>query len=328
MPTEDDPLNMARAYWQSRVILTAAELDLFTQLHTKPMSAARLAAIVGLDLRAATRLLDCLITFGLLAKDQDVYWVTSAGEPLSSRHPETILPMVLHLNHLWGNWSGLTEAVRKGGNPARSTVTEWSGKEQKAFIGAMHVMGRRLAQELAAAYDLRPFHCLLDVGGASGSYTIAFLRRNPELHAVLFDLPEVIPLAKERLIEEGLLHRVRLTAGDFYQDELPGGCDLALLSAIIHQNSPAENLELFQKVQRALAPGGVLLIRDHIMEESRTHPPTGALFALNMLVNTRGGDTYTMSELTALLEAAGFQRIRLVRRGEKMDCLVEAQKPL
>ena len=91
------------------------------------------------------------------------------------------------------------------------------------------------------------------------------------MKAIIFDLKEVIPLAQERLQEEGLLDRVEFAAGDFYQDELPTGCDLALLSAIIHQNSIEENVNLFLKIHRALEPGGVILIRDHIMDESRTN---------------------------------------------------------
>ena len=148
------------------------------------------------------------------------------------------------------------------------------------------------------------------------------------MKAVLFDLPNVIPMAEVRLGTEDLQDRVELVSGDFYKDELPQGCDLTLLSAIIHQNSPKENVELYRRIYRALEPGGVVLIRDHIMDESRTSPPGGALFALNMLVNTSGGDTYTFSEIKVTLEEAGFMEVRLLRVGERMDCLVEARKPL
>ena len=146
------------------------------------------------------------------------------------------------------------------------------------------------------------------------------------MRAVIFDFAPVLALAKKRLTAEGFLDRVELAAGDFYQDELPGGCDLALLSAIIHQNSPAQNVELYKKIYRALEPGGVVLIRDHIMDESRTQPPAGAMFALNMLVNTSGGDTFTFGEVKETLEAAGFGEVKQVRAGERMDGLVEGRK--
>ena len=316
-----------REFLKSRVILTAAALDIFTILHGKPATIRQLAGRLRLQPRGATRLLDCLVTLGLLEKRNEGYSLTSSGEFLSSHRPDTILPMVLHLNSLWDSWSGLTETVKRGKNPKRTVIRERDTKSVKAFIGAMHVVGRSLAAEIAASYETGRFSRLLDIGGGSGTYTIAFLKKDPKMTAVLFDLKRVIPMARARLRAEGLLKRVKLMAGDFYRDELPSGCNLALLSAIIHQNSPAENLALFRKIRRALDPGGALLIRDHIMDESRTNPPAGALFALNMLVNTDGGDTYTFAEVKKGLERAGFLDVRLVRIGERMDCLVEARKP-
>jgi SAM-dependent methyltransferase len=316
-----------RAFVKSRVILTAAALDIFTILHGKPATARQLAGRLRLQPRGTTRVLDCLVTLGLLEKRNEAYSLTSSGELLSSRHPETILPMVLHLDALWDSWGGLTETVKRGKNPKRAVIRERDTKSLKAFIGAMHVVGRNLAAGIVASYDAGGFSRLLDIGGGSGTYTIAFLKKDSKMTAVLLDLKRVIPMARERLRAEGLLKRVKLAASDFYKDELPSGCDLALLSAIIHQNSPGENLALFRKIRRALEPGGALLIRDHIMDESRTSPPAGALFALNMLVNTAGGDTYTFSEVKKGLERAGFVDVRLVRTGERMDCLVEARRP-
>jgi SAM-dependent methyltransferase len=316
----------ARQFQKARVILTAAELDVFGGLQAEPGTAAELAARLGLDPRATARLLDCLVGFGLLAKAEGCYRTTEAASLLASAHPESLRPLLLHMSHIWRNWSHLTEAVRRGANPDRQKATE--GRETlEAFIGAMHANARTLAAEVALAYDAGRFERLLDIGGGSGTYTIALLRRNPRLAAVLFDLPDVIAMARERLQAEGLQDRVRLVPGDFYADELPPGCDLALLSAIIHQNSPGQNLALFRKVHRALAAGGALLIRDHVMDEDRTHPPGGALFALNMLVGTDGGDTYTFAEVGRALAEAGFGEVRLVRRGERMDGLVEALKP-
>ena len=194
-----------------------------------------------------TRLLDCLITLGLLAKEQDRYRLAPGSEVLSARHPGTIQPMLLHLSHIWKNWSRLTETVREGKNPDLKRIVDSGGEVQEAFIGAMHAVGQELAAEVAAAYDLSPYTKLLDIGGASGTYTMAFLRRNPAMRAVIFDFAPVLALAKKRLAEEGFLDRVELVAGDFYQDELPGGCDLALLSAIIHQNNREQNIALYEE---------------------------------------------------------------------------------
>jgi precorrin-6B methylase 2/predicted transcriptional regulator len=328
MQTHDALLANVRGFMRSRVILTAAALDLFTLVHREPAPARRIATVAGTDPRATTRLLDCLVTFGLLDKKDGLYRTTASGALFSADHPDSIRPMVMHQNRLWDIWSHLTESVRLGANPHRRSVHEEGGESLEAFIGAMHVVGREVAARFAAACAPDRFSRLLDVGGGSGSYTIAFLRRNPAMTAVLFDHPDVIRMAEQRLRTEGLLDRVTLVGGDFYRDELPAGCDVALLSAIIHQNGVVENLDLYRKIHRALAPGGAVIIRDHVMNDDRTDPPAGALFALNMLVATPAGDTYTFAEIRDALENAGFVSARVVLGGggEKMDGLVEARK--
>lgn len=314
-------------YMKTRIVLTAAELDFFTKLDVQPCSAPELAQGLGIDVRATTRVLDSLVVFNLLKKDGGCYSLTERGAILSALHPETMLPMVLHMNNMWDSWSKLTAAVRNGRNPDLQPVTGASDeKVTNAFIGAMQVIGRKLAREIAAACDLKQYRRLLDIGGGSGIYTIAFLEQNPQMQAVIFDLAHVLPIAEGWVDKAGLRDRVWFTPGDFYRDELPGGSDCALLSAIIHQNSTDENIELFRKVYRSLEPGGCLLIRDHVMDESRTKPPAGALFAINMLVGTRGGDTYTFDEVREQLEKAGFTEIKQLRSGERMDCLISAQK--
>ncbi len=327
MEQVDTVRDETRSFMKSRVILTAAELDFFTRLDEKPCDASELAGEKKLNVRATTRVLDCLVAFGLLEKKGGAYKPTENGSLYSKRHPQTILPLVLHMNHLWDIWSDLTDVVKAGKDSSGDSGIRMDHESWKSFIGAMHVSGRKLAQQLASEYDLSRFKRLLDIGGASGTYTIAFLRRNPAMTAVLFDLENVIPMAKERLAEEEIEDRVNLVAGNFHADEMPGGCDLALLSAIIHQNSLEKNLELYTKIYRALEPGGTVLIRDHIMDESRTKPVAGAVFAINMLVNTHGGDTYTFAEVKGGLQKAGFIDVKQLRYGESMDSLVEGRKP-
>jgi len=319
-------LEKVRNFMESRIILTGAELDIFTQIHRGIRTADEIADNNQLDTRAVTRLLDAIVVYGFLTKENGKYQLTPDGLLLSSDHPESTLPMVLHMNELWDAWSHLTETVVHGKNPSRVPRSQKSEKAANAFIGAMHVIGRGLSQKIANSLDLSSYHKLLDIGGASGTYTIAFLNKNPELESVIFDLKPVIPLAEAGIREAGLADRVDMVSGDFYADELPKGFDLALLSAIIHQNNPTQNLALYEKIYRALEPGGTLLIRDHIMEDSRTRPPAGAIFALNMLVGTEGGDTYTFQEVKSTLESAGFVDIQQIQHGENMDCIVTARK--
>jgi SAM-dependent methyltransferase len=312
-------------FWSSRVILTAAELDVFTHLDGGPLTSLEVAHRIGSDPRATDRLLNALVALDLLEKREALFSLSGDGKLLSSNHPKTVLPTLLHYNGLWESWSQLTTVVREG-KPARRTRRKRDDGSRKAFIGAMDSAGRELSLKIADAFDASHFRRLLDIGGASGTYTIAFLRKNTQMTGVLFDLPQVIAIAREKLKNEGLTDRVVVMPGDYNNDPLPTGCDLALLSAVIHQNSPSENLDLFTKIQRALEPGGVLLIRDFVMDSTRTMPKRGALFALNMLVNTVAGDTYTFDEISESLRKAGFIDVTLLKGSDQQDDLVKALK--
>jgi predicted O-methyltransferase YrrM len=150
---------------------------------------------------------------------------------------------------------------------------------------------------------------VLDVGGGSGAYAMEFARAKPGLRAVVFDLPNVLRLTAGYLKRAGLADRVALVAGDYDRDDLGSGFDLAFLSAIIHSNSPDGNRALIQRGVAALNPTGHLVIQDFIVDEARTGPPFGVLFALNMLVGTAAGDTYTESEAMQWMAEAGLARV-------------------
>ena len=321
--TPDALLALARGFQESRVLLTGAELDLFTLLSREPLGVEALAARLGADRRGLVTLLDALAAMELLEKRDGLYRTAPDAACLSAEAPDSIHPMLLHAAALWARWTTLTKRV--GGTPLHERAPEES---LRAFIGAMHVVGAPRAAELVAAAGVSGARRLLDVGGGPATYTMAFLAAEPSLRATLFDLPPVVDIARERLGTAGLLPRVTLVPGDFTRDELPGGHDLAWLSAIIHQNGPAENDALYSRIFRALVPGGRLVVRDHVMDPSRTRPRAGALFAVNMLVGTSGGGTYTYDEIRDGLARAGFGRIRLIQAGERMDALVEAFRPL
>jgi len=320
--TPDSLLTLGRGFQESRVLLTGAELDLFTLLARETLDAPEVARRLGADLRALTVLLDALAAMEVLEKKEGRYRTAPEAACLSAEAPDSIHPMLLHAAALWARWTTLTNRV--GGTPLHERAPEES---LRAFIGAMHVVGAPQAARLVAAAAVAGARRLLDVGGGPGTYTMAFLAAEPAMTATLFDLPPVVEIARERLDRAGLLARVTLVPGDFTRDELPSGHDLAWLSAIIHQNSPAENDTLYSRIFRALVPGGRLILRDHVMDDGRTHPRAGALFAVNMLVGTVGGGTYTFEEIRDGLSRAGFGPIRLLRPGERMDALVEAFRP-
>ena len=328
--TLNSMLELARGFMESRILLTAAELNLFTLLTPAPLAAEEIALRIKGDLRGMTILLDALTAMDLLVKEGGKYYCPAPiSTLLCQKSPDSVLPMVNHMAHVWQRWAGLTRIVLGSPIPATPSTPPQAkqGDEIRAFIGAMHTIAVKLAPAIVAAINPGQAKTLLDVGGASGTYTLAFLRAAPQMKATLFDKPEVIEMARQRLTEAGVLHRVVLVSGDFYRDEFPPGHDLAFVSAIIHQNSPEQNLGLYRKVFHSLNPGGRIIIRDHVMAPARTRPKDGAIFAVNMLVGTPGGTTYTYEEIHSGLAQAGFVRLRLLQKGEHMDGLVEGFKP-
>jgi len=317
--TQETLLGMGRAFMEGRVLLTGAELDLFTLVETKPLLAEEIAGRIHADLRALTIVLDALAAMGVLIKRNGSYQTEPSAAPLlSAKSPASILPMLLHSADLWERWGKLTERV--AGPRERE-------KSMRAFIGAMHVIGKTLAPRIVSLVEPSGAARLLDVGGASGTYTIAFLESAPRMRATLFDLPSVIEMARERIGAAGILDRVTLVAGDYKKDPLPTGHDLAFVSAIIHQNSPAENVAMFRNLFTSLEPGGRIVVRDHLLSADRTHPRSGALFAVNMLVGTEGGNSYTDDEIRDALEKAGFVGVGLIHPDSRMDGLMEGFKP-
>lgn len=314
---------IARSFMECRLLLTGVELNLFSLVAAAPLSAVEITEKVKGDLRATTILLDALSALGFLEKKDNQYRTVPSLIPLlSDSEPTSILPGLQHSAHLWQTWSQLTEIVHRG----KGEESGFSGNRLSAFIGAMHVGAAGAADGIVAAISPGPAKNLIDIGGGSGSYTIAFLKASSDIKATLFDLPPVVEMARKRFSESGLLDRVNLVPGNFYQDPLPNGHDLALLSAIIHQNNQDQNLALYQNIFQALEPGGRIIIRDHVMEADRTKPVSGAIFAVNMLVNTPGGGTYTFEEIREDLTKAKFDRIKLLQT-QGMFSLVEAFKP-
>ena len=171
----------------------------------------------------------------------------------------------------------------------------------------MHWRARQSAGEVVALLDLEGVRRVLDVGGGSGAYAMAFARARRGISAVVFDLPSVVPLTRTYIQAEGLTAEVGTAVGDYLRDPIGSGYDLVFMSAVIHSNATDENRLLFRKAAGALNAGGRLVVQDFLMNEERTGPPQAALFALNMLVGTRAGDTYTESEVRAWMAEAGFR---------------------
>ncbi|MCY2928424.1 MAG: methyltransferase [Planctomycetota bacterium] len=327
--TPDELSDLTRGFQLPAILFAAAELDVFTALAQQPQTAAALAHALGTDLRGLTILLDALAATDLLVKTGDRYAPAPGTERiLTDGAPESMRAMTRHLAACNRSWSQLAQIVKTGRRADREPGVLGASGELEAFIEAMDDVSRHAAPPLVKALGNLGFTHLLDVGGGPGTWTIEFLKNAPAARATLFDLPDVIPIARKHLAAAGLIERCDFVGGDFDHDAaLPAGADLAWVSAIIHMNSPVENRALYTKVHRALVPGGRILIRDLVMDSTRTRPIGGALFAVNMLANTPGGNTYTLEEISGDLVSAGFTNPSLLHHDPGMSCVVCATRP-
>ncbi len=328
-PTSDREriAKLSRGYQAACVLGTAAELDLFTRLGDDCMTADQLAHALETDARATAVLADAVSAIGLLDKQGTRYSVPDNLKPLLvSDSPRTMVPQLRHAMNITRAWAMLGWTVKAGVPAPRASSVRGSNADREAFIGAMHSLSAPVADDLIARLQPPPFAHLLDVGGASGTWTIALLKAMPGARATIFDLPDAIQQAQARFAGSELAERVAFVPGDFYRDELPGGADYAWLGAILHQHGRKHNRELFAKVFRALKPGGRIAIRDVVMAPDRTAPRFGAMFAVNMLVNTTSGGTFTLEEIAEDLQTAGFAEPKLAVEAEDMNSVVTARK--
>lgn len=325
--TAQEILDVAWSFQSACVLTAAADLDVFSPLHEKPMTAQALASQLGTNLRATTILLDALAVLEFLTKQDSDYSVPEdVAKLLTEKSANNVLPMVRHMSNCLRRWAELSGVTQTGKPVECGPSIRGKAADQADFIGAMHNFSGPVAAEVVDKLQPLKFGHLLDIGGASGTWTIAFLRAVSGAGATLFDQPSVIPMAEQRIAEAGLGDRVALVGGDFYTDDLPDGADLAWLGAICHQNSREQNRALFTKIHKALKDGGGVVIRDVVMDPSHTSPERGALFAINMLVATEGGGTYTFDEYRDDLCEAGFGEVILVHRDEFMNSLIRAKK--
>jgi precorrin-6B methylase 2 len=320
-------LEMMRDYQAPCILAAAVDLGVFASLSGDgPRSAREVALATQSHERGTKILLDALAALGLVSKSEDGYRLTDELAPLlTADSVESVLPMLRHQAVCLRRWAQLPWTVRDGSPVEVAPSLLGAEADQEAFIQAMHVVSRDMAPVLVPEIKPDRFSCVLDVGGASGSWTLAWLDVQPDARAIIFDLPHVIPLARARMAEAGVGSRVKFVEGDFYQDALPEGADLVWLSAIIHQNSREQNRALFARAHDALPPGKWIYIRDVVLDGSRTSPIAGALFAVNMLAATEGGNCYAFDEIAADLQQAGFRDVELVRPDEAMHSVVRAR---
>lgn len=305
----EDIRELANSFRESRVLLTAIELKIFTVLSTHMMTSDEVAKKINADLRAANRLMNALCAMGILKKIHGKFYNSDLSSKYLVEGKPDFMGNLYHTNNLWDNWSHLTESVIKGSSLVSSKNKTEKDDWVKYFIGAMHYRGVIQGKILAMMIDLSNVKKMLDVGGGSAAFAIEIVKRNPAIVASVLDLPYVIPLTKRYVSEAGLAEKFNFIEGNYLTKEFDDNYDLILLSAIVHINNYEQNKMLIKKCSDALNKNGMIVINDFIMDEDRTKPFHGALFSLNMLVGTANGDTFTEGEIKEWLESAGLSKI-------------------
>jgi len=304
-------LQLSGGYWSACALHAGVRLDVFTTLHGVTLSAGDVASACGCDPRAMEMLLNALASIGLINKHQDGYRDTDfAGQYLVKNSPDYLGHIIRHHHHLMASWAVLHESI-KSGNPVRDRIShDYDKDERESFLMGMYNLASQLAPGVTSAIDMSSCRRLLDFGGGPGTYAIHFCRRNPELSAVVYDLPSTRSFAEDTIRRHDLSSRIAFAAGDYHQDPVPDGFDVAWLSHILHADGVEGCKTILQKAAAALKPGGRLLVQEFILNDAKDGPPFPALFSLNMLLGTASGQSYSERELRGMMMQAGLTDIR------------------
>ncbi len=294
-------------YWHARILHASMSLGIFTLLSQSEMTADEVSSKLALNPRATGLLLNALAGLNLLKKKKGGFSNTKISNRCLVEGKDDYLYIIRHLAGMWDTWGKLEETVRTGNPPE-----EPAGEEDslRPFILGMHNMASACAPILARKLRLSGCKTLLDLGGGPGTYSVYFCKVNPGLTATVFDLPETLPIAKEVISRYRMEDRIRLVAGDYNVHEIDGRFDAALISNIIHAEGFDENTAILRKLFNVLNPKGKIILQDFILNEDRTIPSQASIFAINMLLNTDKGRTYTFNEVTGWLKEAGFRNVK------------------
>ena len=294
-------------YWETKILLTAVRLDLFSALDGKRKTARDVATRIGADEQTLSLLLNALVAMRLLDNDGDAYGNSTAAATHLVRHaPQYIGHLLLLHDAEWNNWGALEQTIRSGTRSVDRHVFETDPELGGNVLAVLHRIGQQSGPDFAKRLQLTGPVRFLDLGGGAGTNAIAFCRVYPELSATVFDLPATLRLTEKTVKDAGLESRIALLPGDFNTDALGGPYDVVLMSDILHYQNFETNAAVVKKVFAHLAPGGRLVIKDRFLDEAGTGPAWTTAFAVHILVNTERGGCYKTADAIHWMSEAGF----------------------
>jgi predicted O-methyltransferase YrrM len=297
-------------YWETKILLTAVKLDLFTALKGQPLTVNGVADALNLNPRALELVMNALVAMRVLTKEEKLY----ANTPVADRYlvqsgSDYVGHLLLLHDAEWNHWGELEQTVRTGRSPATQHVFETNPELGAHVLTVLDRIGQGSGQGLAERVPLHGAKRLLDIGGGAGTNAIAFCVEHPGLSATVFDLPQTLKVTKQHVERAGLEDRIHLQGGNFHVDAFQGPYDLALMSDILHYQDGRANAALVKKVYECLNEGGRLIIKDRFLDPAKTSPAWTTAFAVHILVNTESGECFTIQESRQWMEQAGFRLV-------------------
>jgi O-methyltransferase domain/Dimerisation domain len=319
----------AYAFWQSKVLLSAVELDVFTVLSEGPLILETLLSRIDIHRRGAKDFFDALAALGFLRRDANGLY---SNEPDADRYLDRkkstyIGGLLKHLNaRHYHNWSLLTDALRTGmpqsgalGTGSYPALYADKGT-QDLFLDGMTAGSLLAGQALAIKFHWGRYKIFIDVGTAQGCVPVEIPRVHRHLSGGGFDLPAVEPAFTSYVHKSGLSDRLRFYAVDFFSDPLPEA-DVLVMGRILHNWDLRTRKLLLNKAYQALSPGGALIVYDPLIDEER-RVAHGVLSSLNMLLETAGGAEYTGQECESWMKEIGFERVQIEPLGELHSAVI------
>ena len=313
--TPDAIMQLGLAFWGSKALLSAIELDVFTTLAHGPLTGKELTAKLGLQPRGTTDWLDALVSLGMLERTVDEYANTPAAGLFLDRNKPSYIGGILEMANarLYPFWGSLTEALRTGHpqNEAKTGQDFFAALYQdqdrlRQFLHAMTGLSMGAALAIADKFPWNRHHTVIDIGTAEGCVPAQLALRHPHLAGGGFDLPAALPAFEDYVASHGMASRLRFYPGDFFTDPLPPA-DVLVMGHILHDWSLDKKLLLIRKAHQALPDGGALIVYDAIIDDDRTSNTFGLLMSLNMLIETPAGCDYTAADCRSWMADTGFR---------------------
>ncbi|MSN24393.1 MAG: SAM-dependent methyltransferase [Geobacter sp.] len=303
-------LQLSGGYWATCALHAAVKLDLFTCIAGSPATSSEVSRLTNTDHRSMTMLLNAVAAIGLLHFDNGKYVATPfSAEYLSKNSDKYLGHIIMHHHNLMPGWSNLDEAVKSGAAVRSNSSRSDDAADRESFLMGMFNLACLIAPKIVPAIDLSGRRSLLDLGGGPGTYAIHFCLHNPELRAVIYDLPTTREFAEQTVQRFGLSDRISFSAGDIITDGIGSGYDVVWISHLLHSEGPAGAATMLDKAVRSSRPDGLVFVQEFILDDDRTAPLFPALFSLNMLLGTQAGQSYSQQELTQMMINAGVENI-------------------